>query len=151
TEPTISTHELGHDPVERCALRDRMAVRPMPAVDDVFRPHPTPHADRHRLLTHAQVHEAVDLVGTRQLADALLEDADAPHRAQELEPDVAVEPAVPAVGPCQAAAAAPSHAWVTHSARGTPGPTSPASRPCLRSGTVRPRRAPRRAPAAPRR
>ena len=75
-----------------------MAVRAVAAVHGVVGPQLPAHADRHRLLADAQVHETVDLVGAGQLADALLEDADPPHRAQELEADVAVEPAGRALG-----------------------------------------------------
>ena len=58
----------------------------MAAVDDVVGARAAAHTGRHRLLPDAQVHEPVHLVRARQLADALLEDADPPHRAQELEP-----------------------------------------------------------------
>ena len=70
-----------------------MAVRAVTAVDGVVRAQLPAHADRDGLLADAQVHEPVHLVAAGQLADALLEDADPPHRPQELEADVAVEPA----------------------------------------------------------
>ena len=97
-EAAVPAHQLGHDATERCALRDRVAVRTVAAVHGVVGSQLPAHADRHSLLADAQVHETVHLVGAGQLADALLEDADPPHRAQELEADVAAEPAGRALG-----------------------------------------------------
>ena len=91
-EPVLPTHQLGHHPTQRRALGDGVAMGAVVAVHRVVRAQLAAHADRHTLLADAEVHETVHLVRTRQLADALLEGADAPHRAQELEADVAVEP-----------------------------------------------------------
>ena len=77
---------------ERRALRDRVPVRAVAAVDGVVVPQLAADADRDRLLADAQVDEPVHLVRARQLADPLLEDADPPHRAEQLDAGVAVEP-----------------------------------------------------------
>ncbi len=77
---------------ERRPLCDRVAVRAVVRVDGVVGPQQAAHARRDPLLADAQMDEAVHLVLARQLADPLLEDADPPHRAEELEADVSVEP-----------------------------------------------------------
>ena len=50
------------------------------------------HAHRDGLLADAQVYQAVHLVRPRQLADPLLEDADRPHRTEQLEAGVDRQP-----------------------------------------------------------
>ena len=77
---------------ERHALRDRVPVGAVVRVDGVVRTQLAAHAGSHALLADAQVHETVHLVRPGQLADPLLEDTDRPHRAQQLEADVTVEP-----------------------------------------------------------
>ena len=62
-EAAVAAHQLGHDALERRALRDRVAVRAVAAVDGVVVAQLPADADRHRLLADAQVHEAVHLVG----------------------------------------------------------------------------------------
>ena len=61
-EPVVPAHQLGHDPAQRCALRDGVAMRAVTAVHGVVRPQLPAHADRHRLLADAEVHEPVHLV-----------------------------------------------------------------------------------------
>ena len=84
-ESAFAAHQLGHDALERRAFRDRVTVRAMAAVDGVVVAQLRADADRDRLLTRAQMDEAVDLVRAREPADPLLEDADPPHGAEELE------------------------------------------------------------------
>ncbi len=64
----------------------------MAAVDGVVRTQLAAHAHRDALLADAEVHETVHLVRPRQLADALLEGADAPHGAQKREAGVGRQP-----------------------------------------------------------
>ena len=90
-EAAVAPHQLRHDAPERRALRDRVPVRAVVAVDRVVVGELAAHADRDRLLTDAQVHEAVHLVRARQLPDALLEHADPPHAVEELDAEARVE------------------------------------------------------------
>jgi hypothetical protein len=82
-ETAVATHELGHDALERRALRDRVPVRAMVAVDRVVVRELAADADRDRLLADAQVHEAVHLARARELPDPLLEGPDPPHGAEK--------------------------------------------------------------------
>ena len=68
-----------------------MPVSPVVRVDGIVVGELAAHADRNRLLTDAQVHEAVHLVRASQLSDALLEHADPPHAAKELDAEAGVE------------------------------------------------------------
>ena len=69
-----------------------MPVRTVIRVDGVVATQLAADTCSHRLLTDAEMDEPVHLVRTRQLSDALLEDADPPHRAEELEAEVGFEP-----------------------------------------------------------
>ena len=71
---------------------NRVSVGAVVRVDDVVRPQQSAHTRRDRLLADTQMHETVHLVRPGQLADPLLERTDPPHGAEELEPDVSVEP-----------------------------------------------------------
>ena len=90
-EARVTAHQLRHETPEWCPLCDRVPVRAVIRVDGVVATQLAANTCSHGLLTDAQVDEPVHLVRTRQLPDALLEDADAPHRAEELEADGSVE------------------------------------------------------------
>ena len=83
-EPVVAPHQLREHAVERRALRDRMPVRPVPRVDGVVVAQLRAHRRRDALLAHAQVDEAVHLVGALELADPLLEQPDPPHRREQV-------------------------------------------------------------------
>jgi hypothetical protein len=85
TEPVIPPHQLRHHATERSALRDRVPMRPVAAVDGVVVAQLPADRRGHRLLADAQVDQPVHLVCTLQLAHALLEEADPPHRAEHAE------------------------------------------------------------------
>jgi hypothetical protein len=84
-EAAFAAHQLRHHRVERGALRDRVPVRAVAAVDRVVVPELPADGRRHSLLADAQVDQAVDLVGPLELPDPLLEHPDPPHRAEQLE------------------------------------------------------------------
>jgi hypothetical protein len=60
-----------------------VAVRAVARVDGVVLAKLSAHGGSHALLTDAQVDQPVHLVGALELADALLEVADAPHRLEQ--------------------------------------------------------------------
>ncbi len=84
TEPVIAPHQLGHHPVERCALGDRVTVGTVTAVHRVAVAQLTANAAGDPLPADAQMDEPVDLEAALQLRDALLEAANPPHRRQQV-------------------------------------------------------------------
>ena len=84
-EAAVAAHQLRHHRVERRALGDRVPVGAVAAVHRVVGPELRADARRDALLADAQVDQAVHLVGPLELADALLEDPDPPHRAEQVE------------------------------------------------------------------
>ena len=96
-DAALAAHELRHHACERRALRDRVPVGAVVAVDRVVRAKLPADADRDTLLADAQVDQAVHLVRARELPDALLERPDPPHGAKQLEADAGVEPSLRAL------------------------------------------------------
>ncbi len=90
-ETAVATHQLRQHPLGRRALRERVSVRAVAGVDGVVRPQLPADPDRHALLADAQMHQPVHVVGPRERADPLLEDADPPHPKEQLEAEGAVE------------------------------------------------------------
>ena len=72
-EPGVAAHQLGHRALERGALRDRVPVRAVPRVDGVVVAQLGAHGRGDPLLAHAEVDQAVHLVGLLEPADAFLE------------------------------------------------------------------------------
>ena len=68
-----------------------MTVGAVPAVDGVVGTKLPAHTGGDALLPDAQMDEPVHLARARERADPLLEDADPPHRTEELETGAAVE------------------------------------------------------------
>ena len=90
-ETARAAHQLGHHAGGRSTLGERVPVRAMVAVDGVVGSKLPAHAGGDRLLADAQVHEPVDLVRAGELGDPLLEGADPPHRAEEVEGGAGVD------------------------------------------------------------
>ena len=82
-QPVGAAHQLGHLAVHRRALGERVAVGAVAAVDRVVVAQLQAGAGGDALLPDRQVDQPVDLVGALEPADALLEVADPPHRAQQ--------------------------------------------------------------------
>src|ERR1019366_8957267 len=82
-ETVAPSHQLGHHPPKRRPLGDRMPVRTMAAVDRVIGAQLGADGGGDALLADAQMDQAVDLVRALEHPHALLEHADAPHRAQQ--------------------------------------------------------------------
>ena len=83
TQPAVAPHQLCHRALERRALRDRVAVRPVARVHGVVVAQLRAHRRGDALLPDAEVDQPVDLVGARELADPLLEQPDPPHRREQ--------------------------------------------------------------------
>ena len=75
--------ELGHDPLDRRALRDRVAVGTMCRGDYIVALERGAHARGSRLLADRDVQEPRQLAGAESLLHLLLEAADQEHLAEE--------------------------------------------------------------------
>ena len=89
TEPVAEavgpTHQLGHQPVKRRTLGDRMPVRTVPRVDDVVGAQLAADPGGDTLATDAQVDQPVGPPRARELRDSLLEAPDPAHRLKHSE------------------------------------------------------------------
>ena len=79
----VAAEQLGQQPIERRALGDRVAVRPVPRVHGVVVAQLAAHGSRDALAADAQMDQALDLAGPHEHADLLLEEADPPHRREQ--------------------------------------------------------------------
>ena len=125
-QPTVTSHQLGHDAIQRRTLRDRVPVRAVARVHGIGVAQLRADRRGDTFLSHAEVDQAVDLACAREHADAFLEQPDPPHRreqalrllAAERRPGhYAVTGAVPST--CWTAATILSSFGITHASRGS--------------------------------
>ena len=75
--------ELGHHPRQVATLGEVVGMTPMPAVDHIVPPQRRAHADRHRLLSDGEVGRRPHLAFGVEIADRLLDGADADHLPEQ--------------------------------------------------------------------
>ena len=119
-QPAVAPHQLGHRPLQRRALRDRVTVRAVPGVDGVVVPQLRAHGRGDALLTDAEVDQPVDLVGALELGDPLLEQPDPPHRRQQAQRLLAAERVEDRPCPAPTPSRAPSRAPAARRRRSCP-------------------------------
>ena len=78
-----ASHDLGHQAPDIGAFGETMAVAAMIAGDHVVAAQQRAHADRHRFLPGAQMHQPGDDARGRKIAHLFFEAADQLHRAQQ--------------------------------------------------------------------
>ena len=90
-EAVDSTHQLGHHPLKRRALGDRVPVRAVAGVDDVVCAELAADPRGDALAADAEVDQPVDPPRPRELRDALLETPDPAHRFEQSERGAGVQ------------------------------------------------------------